>query len=68
MSESSFKCPHCGKQTFGVLPTRTNDGVICPSCLRDGLSIIMIEKKTQSIRHMGDGVYVKKNLSESVVI
>ena len=68
MSESSFKCPHCGKQTFGVIPTRTNEGVICPHCMRNGLSVVMIEKKTHSIRHMGDGIYVKKNLSESNII
>jgi len=68
MIESSYKCPHCGKQTFGVLPTRTNEGIICPHCLKNGLNIIMTERKTHSIRHMGDGIYVKKNINESSVI
>jgi len=68
MNESSFKCPHCGKQTMGVLPARVNEGVLCPSCMRTGLSVIMIEEKKHSIRHMGDGIYVKKNLKESTVI
>lgn len=68
MTDSAFKCPHCGKQTFGVLPAVTNEGVICPSCMKQGLSIIMIERKTHSIRHMGDGIYVKKNLTEATAI
>lgn len=68
MSESAFKCPHCGKQTFGVQPARTNEGIMCPHCLKDGLSIIMIERKTHNIRHMGDGIYVKKNMTESTII
>ena len=68
MTDSTFKCPHCGKQTFGVIPERSNEGLLCPYCMKSGLSNIMIEKKAHNIRHMGDGIYVKKNLSESSIV
>jgi DNA-directed RNA polymerase subunit RPC12/RpoP len=59
--ESSFKCPNCGKQTFGVTPTRCSAGVICPHCSQSGLTIVMHEQKNDDIMNMGGGLFQKRN-------
>ncbi len=58
--EASFKCPNCGKQTFGVQPTRCAGGVICPNCAKVGITVVMCEQKNDDIMNMGGGMFQKK--------
>jgi transcription elongation factor Elf1 len=58
--EPSFKCPHCGKQTFGVVSTRLSSDVICPNCSKEGLVCIMQEQKIDRIVNVGGGMFQKK--------
>lgn len=59
--EASYKCPHCGKQTFGVVPTRFAATVICPNCSKEGITIVMHEQKDIDIMNMGGGLFQKRN-------
>jgi DNA-directed RNA polymerase subunit RPC12/RpoP len=59
--EPSYKCPTCGKQTFGVVPTRCSSGVICPHCAQTGLTVVMHEQRNDSIVNMGGGLFQMRN-------
>jgi transcription elongation factor Elf1 len=58
--ESTFKCPSCGKQTIGVVATGCAATCICPFCKQLGNVVYMLEERKETIRKMGDGLYVKE--------
>lgn len=59
--DASYKCPTCGKQTFGVVPTRCSAGVICPNCAQVGLTVVMHEHKDDQIVNLGGGLFQMRN-------
>lgn len=60
--EASYKCPHCGKQTFGTNPGRFPTSTVhCPSCQKEGLTVVMHEQKDIAIDNMGGGLFQKRN-------
>jgi transcription elongation factor Elf1 len=66
MNESNFKCPNCGKQTFGVNANSKGANIICPVCLKNGITVVMVESKENNNNYMGDGLFTKgKKLNEN---
>lgn len=58
-NEITYKCPNCGKQTFGV--NKNNGNIICPECLKKGITVVMVESQDQQkATYVGDGLF-KKN-------
>ena len=65
-SEAYYKCPNCGHMTMGVKPGRNAQPVLCPKCMREGITVVMTESKDDGTRYAGAGFHVKKkNLNES---
>ena len=58
-NEITYKCPNCGKQTFGV-NKRNGEVIICPECLKKGITVVMIESQgQQKATYAGDGLFKK---------
>ena len=55
--EIVFKCPTCGIVTIEVRANSCNQNIICPKCLRDGVSSIMTEQKSEQPQNMGGGFF-----------
>ena len=58
--ETTFKCPSCGRQTMGVIQNGCAATCICPFCKQLGNVVYMLEERKETIRKMGDGLYVKE--------
>ena len=68
MIEATYKCPNCNKQTFGVNTNANNSSVICPNCLKDGLTVVMIESKDNSdASYSGDGLFIKTTPPNNII-
>ena len=66
MNETNYKCPNCGKQTFGVNAKANGSSIICPVCLKNGITVVMIESTENNKRYIGDGFFDKgKKLNEN---
>jgi hypothetical protein len=57
--EIIFKCPTCGMVTIDVKGGSCSQNIICPKCLRDGISSIMSEQKTERYQNIGGGLFTK---------
>jgi uncharacterized Zn finger protein (UPF0148 family) len=57
--EILFKCPTCGSVTIEVKGGACNSNIICPKCLREGISSIMSEQKNESYQNLGGGLFSK---------
>ena len=56
---NNFVCSKCGFVTIDVRGGHCSSSIICPRCLRDGVSSIMLEQKTEKIQNLGDGFFTK---------
>jgi phage FluMu protein Com len=57
--EILFRCPTCNTITIEVKSSSCGQNIICPKCLRNGVSSVMLEHKTAEHRNMGDGFFQK---------
>jgi DNA-directed RNA polymerase subunit RPC12/RpoP len=56
-NEMTYKCPNCNKSTFGV-NKKFNNHIICPECLKKGITVVMIESTDQmNSSYIGDGFF-----------
>jgi len=62
--EVLFRCPTCGSVTIEVKGGSCNQNIICPKCLRDGVSSVMSEQKSEKYENMGGGFYTKPKLPQ----
>lgn len=60
--ENTHKCPRCNFETIGT--SESGAPVICPRCLREGVTIQMIEIRSQFNENLGDGLFRKRKLTE----
>lgn len=58
--EISFKCPTCGRITIDVKGGTCMSTILCPHCLKNGISAVMLEQKTDNYQNMGGGLFTKR--------
>ena len=60
--EVLFKCPTCGKVSFGVMKSQNlQQHIRCPHCEKNGIVSFMEADSGQSqVQNMGGGLYTKK--------
>lgn len=57
--EITFRCPTCNTVTIEVKGNSCNTNIICPKCLREGISSIMSEQRSENYQNMGGGFFQK---------
>ena len=62
MSETTCKCPRCNFETIGIKESGAPQ--ICPRCQQEGLTVYMVEKRTQVNENLGGGLFRKKPITE----
>jgi len=62
--EIMFRCPTCQSVTISVKAGSCNQNIICPKCLREGISSVMLEQKSERNENLGDGFFRKPKNSD----